>query len=93
LELGPEESSQLSSGPLLGYPISMSRSIKDIPKKRRGRPSTGGRREGVLVRLEPEQFEALDAWIMKQAEPLTRPEAIRQLVELGLSKAKTAVRR
>jgi hypothetical protein len=62
----------------------MSRSIKDIPKKGRGRPPTGGRREGVMVRLGPDQFDALDAWIMKQAAPLTRPEAIRRLVELGL---------
>jgi hypothetical protein len=62
----------------------MAKSIRDIPKKGRGRPSTGGRREGVMVRLEPDQFEALDAWIAKQAEPFTRPEAIRCLVELGL---------
>ena len=62
----------------------MGKSIRDIPKKGRGRPSTGGRREGVMVRLEPDQFDALDAWIMKQAGPLTRPEAIRRLVELGL---------
>jgi cytochrome c553 len=64
----------------------MPKSIKDTPKKRRGRPSTGGRREGVMVRLEPDQFEALDAWIAKQKEPddLSRPEAIRRLVELGL---------
>jgi hypothetical protein len=38
----------------------------------------------------PEQFSAIDAWITKQKEPaLTRPEAIRRLVELGLkAKAK-----
>jgi hypothetical protein len=75
----------LPLGLLLGYPLFMAESIKDIPKKRRGRPSTGGRREGILVRLEPDQFEALDGWIMKQKEPdLSRPEAIRRLVELGL---------
>ena len=63
----------------------MAKSIRDIPKKRRGRPSTGGRREGILVRLESDQFEALDDWIAKQREPtLSRPEAIRRLVELGL---------
>jgi hypothetical protein len=38
----------------------------------------------------PDQFAAIDAWIAKQKEPdLTRPEAIRRLVELGLkAKAK-----
>ena len=62
----------------------MAKSIRDIPKKGRGRPPTGGRRDGVLVRLEPDQFDALDNWIAKQGEQLTRPEAIRRLVELGL---------
>jgi hypothetical protein len=66
----------------------MAKSIKDIPKKGRGRPSTGGRREGVMVRLESAQFKALDGWIEKHAPDLSRPEAIRRLVELGL-KVKT----
>jgi hypothetical protein len=68
----------------------MAKSIKDIPKKQRGRPSTGGRREGVLIRLDPAQFEALDGWIKKH-DVESRPEAIRRLVELGL-KAKTPAR-
>jgi hypothetical protein len=79
---------QLPFGLLLGYPIFMSRSIRDIPKRGPGRPSTGGRREGVMVRLEPDQIAALDAWIKKQAEPPTRPEAIRRLVEIGLKAKK-----
>jgi hypothetical protein len=58
----------------------MAKSIMDIPKRKRGRPSTGGRREGVLVRLEPAQFKALDSWIAKQDAPLTRPEAIRAMI-------------
>jgi hypothetical protein len=64
----------------------MARSIEDTPKKkRRGRPSTGGRREGVMVRLEPTQFEALDAWIKRTSPNMSRPGAIRRLVELGLN--------
>lgn len=67
----------------------MARSIADIPKKRRGRPSTGGRREGILVRLEARQFDALNVWIERQKEPhLSRPEAVRRLVELGLKAKK-----
>jgi hypothetical protein len=65
----------------------MAKSIRDIPKKQRGRPSTGGRREGVMVRLEPAQFEALDGWIKKH-DVESRPEAIRRLVEIGLAGAK-----
>jgi hypothetical protein len=73
----------LPLGLLLGYPEFMAKSIQDIPKKRRGRPSTGGRREGIMVRLAPAQFEALDGWIKKHAVE-SRPEAIRRLVEIGL---------
>jgi hypothetical protein len=62
----------------------MAKPIRDIPKKRRGRPSSGGRRDAILVRLEAGQFSALDSWVAKQAEPITRPEAVRRLIELGL---------
>jgi hypothetical protein len=34
-----------------------------------------------MVRLEPAQFAALDAWIAQQTMPLTRPEAIRAMME------------
>jgi hypothetical protein len=59
----------------------MAKSITGIPKKGRGRPSTGGRREGVMVRLEPTQLARLDAWIARQEKPYTRPEAIRGMME------------
>jgi hypothetical protein len=53
-----------------------------------GRPSTGA--ESVHLRVLPDQFEAIDAWIAKQKEPdLTRPEAIRRLVDLGLKVRRT----
>ena len=35
----------------------------------------------MQVRLQPAQLEALDAWIAKQSRPLTRPEAIRAMME------------
>jgi hypothetical protein len=65
----------------------MSKAILDIPKKR-GRPKTTGRGDGVMVRLQPPQMAALDAWIAKQPEPVTRPEAIRRLIEAGLKATK-----
>jgi hypothetical protein len=38
-----------------------------------------------VVRMHDQQIAAIDAWIAKQKEhALTRPEAIRRLVELGL---------
>lgn len=52
--------------------------------KRRGRPATG-LGTSINVRLQPDQLAALDRWIDGQDEPRpTRPEAIRQLVEVAL---------
>jgi hypothetical protein len=50
------------------------------PKKRRG-PAPTGKGLPVQVRLQPSQLAALDAWISKQSAPLTRPEAIRAMME------------
>lgn len=63
----------------------MNSSIQDIPK-RRGRPKTTGRGEGVLVRLQPAQIRQLDAWIAEQPDPKpTRPAAVRQILDGVLS--------
>ena len=67
----------------------MGKSITVITKKRRGRPVTTGMGTLIGVRLLDEPLAALDAWIVKQKDiDLTRPEAIRRLVEIGL-KAKS----
>jgi hypothetical protein len=60
----------------------MEKSINVI-KKSRGRPATG---QGTLVgvRLQPAHLKALDAWIAKQRPPVTRPEAIRGMMEMTL---------
>jgi hypothetical protein len=64
----------------------MAKSISVITKKRRGRPVTTGKGTLIGVRLLDDPLAALDSWITKQIEPdLTRPEAIRRLVELGLT--------
>jgi hypothetical protein len=56
-------------------------------RKTRGRPPTGA--ESVHLRVLPDQRAEIDEWIKRQKEPgLTRPEAIRRLVEMGL-KART----
>jgi hypothetical protein len=63
----------------------MARSIRVITKKRRGRPVTTGKGTLIGVRLLDEPLAELDAWIARQEQPdLSRPEAIRRLVELGL---------
>jgi hypothetical protein len=45
----------------------------------------------VGVRLQADQLKAIDAWAAKQKPPVTRPEAIRGILDLGL-KAKAEVR-
>jgi hypothetical protein len=63
----------------------MAKSIRVNPKKKRGRPVTTGRGTLIGVRILDDPLTALEGWIEKQQEPdLTRPEAIRRLVELGL---------
>jgi hypothetical protein len=54
-----------------------------ITKKRRGPPPTG---KGVLigVRMQPDELADLDSWIADQESELSRPQAIRRLVKLGL---------
>jgi hypothetical protein len=60
----------------------MSRSIP-VNKKTRGRPKTGIG-PVVGVRLYPEMESQLDAWIKRQDDEPSRPEAIRRLVQVGL---------
>jgi hypothetical protein len=52
----------------------------NVIKKRRGRPATG---KGTLVgvRLTAFQLGKLDAWIGGQNPSMTRPEAIRAMME------------
>src|SRR5437868_6894986 len=64
----------------------MGKPIRAITKRRRGRPVTTGKGTLIGVRLLDAPLAALDAWISRQKDPeLTRPEAIRRLVERGLT--------
>lgn len=60
----------------------MPKSISSTEKKKRGRPRTNPVAQHFTM---PRHIsDALDAWIAKQREPMSRPEAIRRLVEMGL---------
>jgi hypothetical protein len=65
---------------------SMAKSIRDSAKfkAKMGRPVTTGPGEPMVVRMHDEQLEAIDAWIAEHGEKISRPEAIRRLVEIGL---------
>jgi hypothetical protein len=60
----------------------MKKSIK-VTKKNRGRPATG-RGTQVGERWHPAELAAIDRWIASSGEQMTRGQAIRRLVELGL---------
>ena len=63
----------------------MAKSNRVITKKKRGRPVTTGRGTLIGVRILDAPLAELDNWIARQKEDdLTRPEAIRRLVEIGL---------
>ena len=55
-----------------------------IPKKKRGRPKSTGSGEQVGVRWHEPDLERIDAWAKAQDPELTRAEAIRRLVDMGL---------
>jgi hypothetical protein len=66
----------------------MAKSISVMTKKGRGRPVTTGKGTLIGVRLLDAPLADLDHWIEKHDDPhLTRPEAIRRLVDLGLKTA------
>jgi metal-responsive CopG/Arc/MetJ family transcriptional regulator len=61
----------------------MSKSISDNTK-RRGRPVTTGKGTLIGVRILDDPLAKLDEWIARQKEEISRPEAIRRLVEQAL---------
>jgi hypothetical protein len=62
----------------------MKKPIKVPPKKRsRGRPPTGGRDPHVTVRMPQTLIDDADGWA--KANSTGRSDAIRRLVELGLT--------
>ncbi len=55
-----------------------------VTKKSRGRPKTTGPGVQIGMRWQSPELTLIDGWIAKHAPDLSRPEAIRRLVELGL---------
>jgi hypothetical protein len=78
-----------ASYPRLDFLLSdiMSKSIIDNKKKKgAGRPRVGATLIGV--RVPPAGLAELDSWIKENAPDLSRPEAIRRLIEIGLGSGK-----
>jgi hypothetical protein len=89
--LEPGRKLTLPLGLSLWYQKEMAKSIRDSKKSRPkiGRPKTTGSGQPQVVRMHERQISAIDAWIVMEDPEISRPEAIRRLVELGL-KAKGA---
>ena len=62
----------------------MKSSIKNVVRKRAGRPATG-QDPVTAIRLSEELRATVDKWAAKQDDTPGRSEAIRRLVELGLT--------
>jgi hypothetical protein len=74
----------------------MAKLIRDTKKKSRpgrGRPKTTGPGRAMVVRMHDRQLVAIDDWIARQGELLSRPEAIRRLTDLGLESVRQVGRR
>lgn len=54
-----------------------------IPKKKRG-PKPTGVGTPIMVRMQPDQLAKVDRWRDAQFADYTRPDAVRELVDLGL---------
>ena len=61
----------------------MKLSRNNAVRKKRGRPATG-QDPTTSIRLSTELRALIDEWAAQHPEKLTRTEAIRRLVELGL---------
>lgn len=64
------------------YHKTMIKSSRDNTTPRWKRSAVKGTLIGV--RLQPSHLKAIDAWIAKQSMPVTRPEAIRGMIETVL---------
>lgn len=67
----------------------MKKASEDIKKSSRGRPRR--KTSPVMVRVSEEELADLDAWIAASGPPyVTRPEAIRRLIQKGLEAEESA---
>ena len=56
-------------------------------KRPRGRPATTGKGELIGVRILPDLLEKIDDWRKAQEQDVSRPNAIRRLVQDALDRS------
>ena len=90
LGLEPGRKFALPLGSYFWYTINMKKSIL-VHQNKRGRPATG-RDPAVTIRLPEKVLALVERWAMSQDDQPPRSQAIRQLVEIGLSKSEAPKR-
>jgi hypothetical protein len=86
LWLEPGRKLPLPLGSHFWYHYSMAKSIRGT-KKKRGRPKTTGTGSQIGMRWQSAELAAIDAWRGRQEDQLSRADAIRRLVALGLKRS------
>jgi hypothetical protein len=66
------------------YYVYMAKASKNVVRKRPGRPATG-QDPVTAIRLSPKVREIIDEWASRQPDTPGRSEAIRRLVDIGLT--------
>jgi hypothetical protein len=85
-DIGRRESSRFPPDPVSRTRYFMGGQELSVRKKR-GRPPGRVRPPTAALRLPQELLERVDLWAVSEPDSPTRPEAVRRLVEKGLSRA------
>jgi hypothetical protein len=82
---GSKRKLHLPLGPLFLYPPKMPWSISVGTEKKRGRPPGRTQSAELKMRVAPDFLQTVDEWRLAQPDQPSRSEAIRRLVERGMS--------
>jgi hypothetical protein len=90
--LGVRAEAEGPTSPRLAFMVTiiMRKSIRVTTKKPRGRPPTTGKGVQIGERWHSAELAEIDAWIAHSGEEMTRAQAVRRLVEIGLGKSVSA---
>ena len=90
LRLEPGRKLALPLGSPFCYQNVMVAARQNDTKKKMGRPATG-QGTPIMVRLQPDQLAVVDKWAEDNGG-LTRPEAVRRLIERGVGRTTKVMR-
>jgi hypothetical protein len=65
--------------------------MRNAKKRGRGRPPTGKAMPMFPLRIPVATLTAVDAWIREQGGKMSRSEALRRLIDIGLGRGRKRV--